>query len=565
MSLVERQNYSNKKGGLPNTFIGGVASTISTPALLASKLAIDVSRITNFSIVGSDIKCRITGSYSIPDNCFIYNTSITKYIDFDSLVVSLGASCFQETTNIKNIEFKGVLSVTGINIVASSKVRRVVLPNCTYLADQGLAGNGNIVNVWGLPKVISLGTTSGNNNVFLFPSVPFFTPSRFYCPVALQTNNGGSPDGDISYFTTNGGVVTYVTNYTSPVAISNLSIANVYNNSVQVNFTPPVGSNNAISHYEAYVNGVYSGDIEVNGYVNYLDPSSFYNLVVYVVDVNYNKTISNVVSFTTTNVSDSYYTTSDTDALAYISASGITNTSSVNSTHHIVYQMKNKGLWSRTKALYVFKGTIASSHKFNVKNPVDTDAGFRLLFTGGGTFSEAGYLGNGTNSYANTKFAPASNQIVNDNGVTIVCGTNNATINGNVYEFGAFQSGSQTTLITLKNNNTDFEKRICINNYLTMSLVGTNQASGIFTAVRQYRGSAKFFRNNSLLATASPTGTLTTLHLAIGALNQNGSYNGFSNQRFQIVAIHTGFEDSEVSSLHSIIDISETIAGRKTW
>ena len=53
-----------------NTFIGGVASTITTSGALATKLGIASNRITNFKIVGSDIECRIIGAYSIPAEAY---------------------------------------------------------------------------------------------------------------------------------------------------------------------------------------------------------------------------------------------------------------------------------------------------------------------------------------------------------------------------------------------------------------------------------------------------------------------------------------------------------------
>jgi hypothetical protein len=60
------------------------------------------------------------------------------------------------------------------------------------------------------------------------------------------------------------------------------------------------------------------------------------------------------------------------------------------------------------KALYPFVGGTASQHKFNLKNPLDTDAAFRLVFNGGITHSSTGVKGNGTNAYYQT-FINAAN------------------------------------------------------------------------------------------------------------------------------------------------------------
>jgi hypothetical protein len=54
------------------------------------------------------------------------------------------------------------------------------------------------------------------------------------------------------------------------------------------------------------------------------------------------------------------------------------------------------------KALYPFVGGTASQHKFNLKNPLDTDAAFRLVFSGGVTHDSNGITGNKVNAFANT-------------------------------------------------------------------------------------------------------------------------------------------------------------------
>jgi len=95
-----------------NTYIGGVSATIGTASSLATKLGISVGNISNFSIVGSDIKCLITGSYGIPLNAFNANTAITYYKDNDGLVTSLGSSSFASCTNLAEIKFVNLVTVS---------------------------------------------------------------------------------------------------------------------------------------------------------------------------------------------------------------------------------------------------------------------------------------------------------------------------------------------------------------------------------------------------------------------------------------------------------------------
>jgi len=58
------------------------------------------------------------------------------------------------------------------------------------------------------------------------------------------------------------------------------------------------------------------------------------------------------------------------------------------------------------QAIYPFVGGSASAHKFNLINPADTDAAFRLTFSGTLTHDEKGVKGS-TNGLANTKLSAA--------------------------------------------------------------------------------------------------------------------------------------------------------------
>ena len=93
----------------------------------------------------------------------------------------------------------------------------------------------------------------------------------------------------------------------------------------------------------------------------------------------------------------------DTDALAFFSAAGITDNTQKLAVDKLVKDLKSYGLWTKMYAIYPFVGGTATTHKFNLKNPVDSDGAYRLVFNGGWVHSSTGILGNGTNTYANTK------------------------------------------------------------------------------------------------------------------------------------------------------------------
>ena len=104
----------------------------------------------------------------------------------------------------------------------------------------------------------------------------------------------------------------------------------------------------------------------------------------------------------------------DADAQAFITAASITDSTQQSAINTLVTQLKGYGIWTKMKALYPFVGGTASSHKFNLKDPRDLDAAFRLTFYGGGVHSSTGYQLNGSNSWADTKLIPSN--ILSSNG-----------------------------------------------------------------------------------------------------------------------------------------------------
>ena len=96
----------------------------------------------------------------------------------------------------------------------------------------------------------------------------------------------------------------------------------------------------------------------------------------------------------------------DTDAQAFITAASITDTTQQSAINTLVTQLKTYGIWTKLKAIYPFVGGTASSHKFNLKDPRDLDAAYRLVFNGGWTHSSTGAKPNGTTGWATTYFNP---------------------------------------------------------------------------------------------------------------------------------------------------------------
>lgn len=127
----------------------------------------------------------------------------------------------------------------------------------------------------------------------------------------------------------------------------------------------------------------------------------------------------------------------DVDALAFITAAIITDSTQKSAVNQLVVDLKSANIWSKMNAIYPFVGGTAFSHKFNLKDARDLDAAFRLVFAGGWTHSSTGALPNGTTAYADTKLVPSSVLNANRTHVAYYSRTNAA---GPMADFGAFGS-----------------------------------------------------------------------------------------------------------------------------
>ena len=140
----------------------------------------------------------------------------------------------------------------------------------------------------------------------------------------------------------------------------------------------------------------------------------------------------------------SYATGCDADALAFLSAAAITDPTITSAICTLVTSMKANGTWAKCSAIYPMVGGTATTHKFNLKNPLDTNAAFRLSFVGGWTHSSGGALPNGTNAYANTFLNPTTTLLLNSHSFGIYSRTNNVT--------GSRVYGALSGVILLHNN-----------------------------------------------------------------------------------------------------------------
>lgn len=290
-----------------NTFIGGLASTITTKEILATKLGISVSNISKFLIVGNDIEARISVAYSTVDfSATQVTNNLTYYIDSDSNLKSI--SIYLQK-NINRLELNGVTTLFA-NALRETNVKEAIFPNLTSLSNTGSSNFHfyvcSFMETIYIPECVIFGKDANGNvqhsvNNQIFESLK--ANCKIYVHPSMETINAGSIEADLAYARDNRSAqIVYVTNKTKPNPITDLSYGKVYSSGVELIFTPPIGNTNNIDYYNVFVNGVFNSKITGSGkYAVNLLASIEYYIEVRPVDVLFNKSTSNILTVSTSN------------------------------------------------------------------------------------------------------------------------------------------------------------------------------------------------------------------------------------------------------------------------
>jgi hypothetical protein len=94
----------------------------------------------------------------------------------------------------------------------------------------------------------------------------------------------------------------------------------------------------------------------------------------------------------------------------------------VDALNNLVYELIGGGVYDKFQVIYPFLGgTTANAQKWNLKNAANTDAAFRLSFTGSWTFSETGIVMTSASqsNYARTFYTPSVNATNTDSHLSV--------------------------------------------------------------------------------------------------------------------------------------------------
>ena len=242
----------------------------------------------------------------------------------------------------------------------------------------------------------------------------------------------------------------------------------------------------------------------------------------------------------------------DADANAFIAAAAITDTTQKAAIDKLVTDLKGYGIWTKMKALYPFVGGTASSHKWNLKNPLDTDAAFRLVFNGGATHDSTGITGNNVNAFANT--------FLNDQTTLNIDSKHIAMYQRNIL---TTESGGSMGI----GNSNRFYLNSGGSNYSTLGMAQSAftivaPQRGVFVMSKTSAGQFKYFQNALTPVTKLGTNFPQNSVYYLLASSLIPSAPGVSSANLSLASIGDGLSDTEVTNYNTAINTFQTTLSR---
>jgi hypothetical protein len=250
----------------------------------------------------------------------------------------------------------------------------------------------------------------------------------------------------------------------------------------------------------------------------------------------------------------------DTDAQAFFdrvtAAGGTLSATEKTAVDTLVKQMKLDGIWTPMKAIYPMVGASAAACAQNLKS-----SSFTGTFTSGFTFASTGVTPNGTSAYMDTSFVPFSQLTIDNAHLSYYSRTQLSKLLDQPFRAS---TGLGDIQISPNINGAGFTFFASVGG-ITSATATNLDSRGFFISSRISKSSQNGFKNNSVIATNSASGTITlpNVNLYIGAANVGGSANNFSILQCAFASIGDGLTDTQASDLYTAVQAFQTTLSRQ--
>jgi len=237
-------------------------------------------------------------------------------------------------------------------------------------------------------------------------------------------------------------------------------------------------------------------------------------------------------------------------------------------THHasicrLVADLKAAGLWTKFKAVYPLVGGTAATHKWNLKDPRDLDAAFRIVWNGSVTHDANGITGDGGGSYGDTKLNALAELSANNTHLSVY--NRSAGGGAGIQEWDLIaDNGVSGTYLVIRNQ----DNFLNWTSYTTGGPGGPirvlvsqgTDGRGFFVGTRRSSTDMEAYKNGASIGSSSDANTATLPNITF-KINGNGNpFNSDHNLAF--ASIGTGLTSAEVAAFDTIVQRFETLLGR---
>lgn len=260
--------------------------------------------------------------------------------------------------------------------------------------------------------------------------------------------------------------------------------------------------------------------------------------------------------------------------MAYVNVMGqasggnyIMTLNEIDAVNNMVKAMVANGIWSKMKAVYPIIGGTAAAHKYNLVDPRDNNAAYRLTFTAGWTHDANQMKPNGTTAYANTFFNPSVNQTTSNGHLSAYCREINTSVNINI---GVSSISGSTDICDLAYGGS--AQAIFRWGGQTAGMIATlpiPDSRGFFVgSITAATAASRVIYRNSVGASATNYGSpaMPNGNFYLGALNATfGGTGGIfhSPRPFSFASIGNGLTAVEVRAFSAIVQAYQTKLGRQ--
>jgi hypothetical protein len=198
--------------------------------------------------------------------------------------------------------------------------------------------------------------------------------------------------------------------------------------------------------------------------------------------------------------------------------------------------------------------------KYNLKNPANTNAAYRLTAGGNITPGYCGFKGDGISGYLDTNLIGEGTLIPGSTNLSVYV----RSVVGSYQNLLSARYGAVFTQINTGAGTTSLRGSLGTFNLDTSTFSGK---LGFSLVSRTSLNDMRIYRNNSLLATSNTTTSATYSYtsFAINAQNSAGTISGFANHETAFATIGDGLTDYEAKALYWIVQKYQTTLGRQVY